>query len=85
MSDLLAELTASGDDLSMAEVVAILSAAIRLAVAKAEQDGTRIAISGDDVTATEVVVVARALLDAQHLNTFDLELWSAGSPTDLEG
>jgi hypothetical protein len=85
MSDLVAELKASGDDLSMADVVALLTAAIRLAVAKSEQDGTRIAISGDEVTATEVVVVARALLDAQHLNTFDLELWSAGPPTDLEG
>jgi hypothetical protein len=77
--DELAALERDGlDGLTLAEVTALLAAAIRLATARAEQEDEQLPLSDRDVSATQAVSVASALLHAQHLNAFDLELWSAG-------
>jgi hypothetical protein len=69
------------DSLPLSDATAMLAAAIRLATARSEQEDALIELTDRDVSATQAVSVASALLHAQHLNAFDLELWSAGKYT----
>jgi hypothetical protein len=54
----------------------VLTAAMKLYVAKAEAEGTFPApVSADKITPTEVVVVVSELLRAANLSLFDLAMW----------
>jgi hypothetical protein len=66
------------DAVGLTEATAVLAAAIRLATAKSEEEDELIELTDRDISATQAVSVASAVLHAQHLNAFDLELWSAG-------
>ena len=62
-----------GEDLTK-----LMSSAVKLYATQAEEaePGTQIApLIDDTVSTTEAMVVACALLRAQHLNPFDLALW----------
>lgn len=59
------------------DVTAILSGAVKLYAAFAEELGSEIPALDSTVSTTEAMVVACALLRAQRMNPFDLALWFA--------
>jgi hypothetical protein len=65
------------EEITIEDATALLAAIVALTTAKSEQSDQRIPLSDSDITATQAVTIASALLNAQHLNAFDLELWSA--------
>lgn len=75
----LAERTlASGDfrAVSDADLECVMTAAVKLYVAKAEASGAYPApITADQVTPTEIVTVVSEILRAAGLNLFDLSMW----------
>lgn len=75
----LAERTlASGDyhAVSDADLERVMTAAVKLYVAKAEESGTYPPpLAADQVTPTEVVTVASEMIRAAGLNLFDLSMW----------
>jgi hypothetical protein len=74
------ETLASGDyrAISDAELRRVLTAAVKLYVAKTEQSGCYPPpLNADQVTPTEVVTVVSAMMHAAGLNLFDLSMWFA--------
>jgi len=57
------------------DVTSLVTEAIKLYAAYAEELGSEILPTDSSVSATEAMVVACALLRAQHMNPFDLALW----------
>jgi hypothetical protein len=57
------------------DVTNLLTAGIKLYAAYAEELETEIPPIDSSVSTTEAMVVACALLRAQHMNPFDLALW----------
>jgi hypothetical protein len=59
----------------------VLSAAVRLYAAKAEERSSELAPFGDHaVSATEAVTAICAIMRAADLNFFDLQMWYARNP-----
>ncbi|GEL26551.1 hypothetical protein PSU4_55050 [Pseudonocardia sulfidoxydans NBRC 16205] len=58
----------------------LLAAAVRLYARSDELGELAEPIDGTQVTATEAVTVVAALMRAQHLNPFDLQLWLDRTP-----
>jgi hypothetical protein len=64
------------DDISDADLERVMTAAVKLYVAKAEAAGTYPPpVSADRVTPTEVVTVVSEMIRAAGLNLFDLSMW----------
>jgi len=57
------------------EVTNLLTCAVKLYAAFAEEADGDVAAIDSTVSTTEAMVVACALLRAQHMNPFDLALW----------
>jgi hypothetical protein len=57
------------------DVTSLLTGAIKLYAAYAEELESEIPPTDSSVSTTEAMVVACALLRAQHMNPFDLALW----------
>jgi hypothetical protein len=62
-------------DVSREDVTSLVTAGIKLYAAYAEELETEIPPIDPSVSTTEAMVVACALLRAQHMNPFDLALW----------
>jgi hypothetical protein len=64
------------DAISDADLERILTAAVKLYVAKAEESGAYPPpVAADQVTPTEVVTVVSEMIRAAGLNLFDLSMW----------
>ena len=57
------------------DVTNLVSGAVKLYAAAVEETESEVPVIDDTVSTTEAMVVACALLRAQHLNPFDLALW----------
>jgi hypothetical protein len=57
------------------DVTSLVTEAIKLYAAYAEELESEISPTDSSVSTTEAMVVACALLRAQHMNPFDLALW----------
>ena len=63
-------------DISETDLQRVLTAAVKLYVARGEADGTFLPpVAPDKVTPTEVVLVVSEMLRAADLNLFDLAMW----------
>src|SRR5579872_1540324 len=73
----IAETTEAGELAAVAsdDVTSLLTGAIKLYVACVDEREMDIAPIDETVSTTEAMVVACALLRAQHLNPFDLAVW----------
>jgi prophage DNA circulation protein len=64
------------DQISDAELEAVMTAAVRLYAAKAEASDTHVPpIASERVTPTDIVVTVSALIRAVGLNLWDLSMW----------
>jgi hypothetical protein len=64
------------DAISDADLERILTAAVKLYVAKAEESGAYPPpVTADQVTPTEVVTVVSEMIRTAGLNLFDLSMW----------
>ena len=64
------------DQISDAELEAVMTAAVRLYAAKAEASDTEVQpVASDRVTPTDIVVTVSALIRAVGLNLWDLSMW----------
>jgi hypothetical protein len=61
------------------DVTALVSQAVRLYAAVAEDAECQFAAVDETISATEAVVAACALMRAHRLNPFDLAIWSSRS------
>jgi hypothetical protein len=62
--------------ISSADLARVMTAAVKLYAAKAEQDGAAAApVSADTITPTEVVTVVTEMLRAADISLFDLAMW----------
>lgn len=62
------------------DVRRLLALAVRLYAIKDDLDEMTTPLTETDVTATQAVIGAAALMHAQHLNPFDLQLWISRTP-----
>ena len=62
-------------DVLRPDVTALVSGAVKLYAASAEESESDVPVIDATVSTTEAMVVACALLRAHHLNPFDLALW----------
>ena len=62
-------------DVPRPDVTALVSGAVKLYAASAEESESDVPVIDATVSTTEAMVVACALLRAHHLNPFDLALW----------
>jgi len=62
-------------ELDPADLRRLLAAAVRLYACNDEFRKGTAELAESDVTATQAVTVVAALMKAQHLNSFDVELW----------
>jgi len=72
---LAADPEASLAELDPADLRRLLAAAVRLYACNDEFRKGTAELAESDVTATQAVTVVAALMNAQHLNSFDVELW----------
>ena len=72
------EILASGDtdQISDESVQQLMTAAVKLYVAKREAGASFLPFADESVTATEVSVTAHAMLKAADMQVFELSLWS---------
>jgi hypothetical protein len=64
------------DEVSNAELEAVMTAAVRLYAAKAEaEDAPMSPVIAESVTPTDVVVTVSALIRAVGLNLWDVSMW----------
>ncbi len=63
------------------DVTTLVSQAVKLYAAVAEEAECQAAAVDETISATEAVVVACALMRAHRLNPFDLAIWSSRSAT----
>jgi hypothetical protein len=64
------------DQISDAELEAVMTAAVRLYAAKAEASDTEVQpVAAERVTPTDIVVTVSALIRAVGLNLWDLSMW----------
>jgi hypothetical protein len=75
LTELAADPEAVLAELDPAELRRLLVAAVRLYACNAEFRPGTAELAESDVTATQAVTVVAALMKAQHLNSFDIELW----------
>jgi hypothetical protein len=75
--------------LEQRDVTTLVSQAVKLYAAVAEELEAPFVAIDETISATEAVVVACALMRAHRLNPFDLAIWSsrmpAGGPSGLNG
>jgi hypothetical protein len=62
-------------ELDPADLGRLLAAAVRLYACNDEFRPGTAELAESDITATQAVTVVAALMRAQHLNSFDIELW----------
>ena len=68
------------DELTDADVQAMLANAVRLYAGRAQnRDGKLAAFSADAVTATEAMIAVSAILKAVNVQIFELGMWQAWS------
>lgn len=72
---LAADPEASLAELDPADLRRLLAAAVRLYACNDEFRKGTAELAESDITATQAVTVVAALMKAQHLNSFDVELW----------
>ena len=72
------EILASGETerISAESVQQLMTAAVKLYVAKREEGASFLPFADDSVTATEVSVTAHGMLKAADMQVFELSLWS---------
>jgi hypothetical protein len=75
ISALAADPEAALSELDPADLRRLLAAAARLYACNDEFRKGTAELAESDVTATQAVTVIAALMKAQHLNSFDIELW----------
>jgi hypothetical protein len=64
------------DEVSNAELEAVMTAAVRLYAAKAEVSDTEVQpVTPEHVTPTDIVVTVSALIRAVGLNLWDVSMW----------
>lgn len=68
------------DGIAAADVRRLLAIAVQLYAIKDDLDEMTAPLDETDVTATQAVIGAAALMHAQHLNPFDLQLWISRTP-----
>jgi hypothetical protein len=62
-------------DIARADVTRLVTEAVKLYAVYAEECDSEVSAIDSSVSTTEAMVVACALLRAQHMNPFDLALW----------
>jgi hypothetical protein len=62
-------------DVGAEDLTKLVSGAVKLYATAVEETGTDAAVIDGTVSTTEAMVVACAMLRAQHMNPFDLALW----------
>jgi hypothetical protein len=77
-------ITGAGElaDVPPQDVTNLVSGAVKLYAAAAEEAETEIPVIDSTVSTTEAMVMACALLRAHHLNPFDLALWFSRTAPD---
>jgi hypothetical protein len=63
------------EEVSDAELERVMTAAVRLYAAKAEQGSTARSVTPDMVTPTDIVVTVSALIRGAGLNLWDVSMW----------
>ena len=64
------------DEVGDAELEAVMTAAVRLYAAKAEESDTELRpVAAERVTPTDIVVTVSAMIRAVGLNLWDLSMW----------